>query len=31
MVYGRLDPAHTPPFAGDPELLDRARAVFPGF
>jgi uncharacterized protein (TIGR03083 family) len=31
LVYGRLDPAHTPPFAGDPGLLDRARAVFLGF
>ena len=29
LVYGRLDPAHTPPFGGEPELLDRARAVFP--
>lgn len=31
LVYGRLDPAHTPPFTGDPGLLDRARGVFPGF
>jgi uncharacterized protein (TIGR03083 family) len=32
LVYGRLDPAHTPPVevSGDPGLLDRARAVFPG-
>jgi hypothetical protein len=31
MIYGRLDPAHTPTFSGDPALLDRVRAVFPGF
>lgn len=32
LVYGRLDPAHTPSgFAGDPADLDRVRAVFPGF
>ena len=32
LVYGRLDPRHTPPveISGDPGLLDRARAVFPG-
>jgi uncharacterized protein (TIGR03083 family) len=32
LVYGRLDPGHTPPVevSGDPGLLDRARAVFPG-
>ncbi len=32
LVYGRLDPAHTPPaeVSGDGALLDRARAVFPG-
>jgi uncharacterized protein (TIGR03083 family) len=32
LVYGRLDPGHTPPveISGDPGLLDRARAVFPG-
>ncbi|MBO0775879.1 MAG: maleylpyruvate isomerase family mycothiol-dependent enzyme [Actinobacteria bacterium] len=32
LVYGRLDPAHTPPeVTGDPADLDRVRAVFPGF
>ena len=30
LVYGRLDPDHTPAFAGDPALLDALRAVFPG-
>ena len=32
LVYGRLDPDHTPPveISGDPELLDRARAALPG-
>jgi uncharacterized protein (TIGR03083 family) len=32
LVYGRLDPGHTPPVevSGDPGLLDRARAVLPG-
>jgi len=32
LVYGRLDPGHTPPVevTGDAVLLDRARAVFPG-
>ncbi len=32
LVYGRLDPAHTPTaeVTGEPGLLDRARAVFPG-
>jgi uncharacterized protein (TIGR03083 family) len=32
LVYGRLDPAHTPTVevSGEPGLLDRARAVFPG-
>ena len=32
LVYGRLDPAHTPPveISGEAGLLDRARAVFPG-
>jgi uncharacterized protein (TIGR03083 family) len=32
LVYGRLDPGHTPAVevAGEPGLLDRARAVFPG-
>jgi uncharacterized protein (TIGR03083 family) len=30
LVYGRLDPDHTPPFAGDADLLDALRAVFPG-
>ncbi len=32
LVYGRLDPAHTPAaITGDPADLDRVRAVFPGF
>jgi hypothetical protein len=30
LVYGRLDPEHTPSFDGDPELLDSLRSVFPG-
>jgi hypothetical protein len=30
LVYGRLDPGHTPPFAGSPELLEELRRVFPG-
>jgi uncharacterized protein (TIGR03083 family) len=32
LVYGRLDPGHTPPveISGDPGLLDRARAALPG-
>ena len=30
LVYGRLDPGHTPAFTGDPTLLDRMRTVFPG-
>ena len=30
LVYGRLDPDHTPAFTGDGELLDSLRAVFPG-
>ena len=32
LAYGRLDPAHTPDGIGaDPAVLDRLRAVFPGF
>jgi uncharacterized protein (TIGR03083 family) len=33
LFYGRLDPGHTPSvgFGGDPALLDRVRAVFPGY
>lgn len=31
LVYGRLDPEHTPPCTGDAALLDGLRAVFPGF
>ncbi|MGO9078592.1 MAG: maleylpyruvate isomerase N-terminal domain-containing protein [Streptosporangiaceae bacterium] len=32
LCYGRLDPGHTPPrVAADPAVLDRLRAVFPGF
>ena len=30
LVYGRLDPAHTPAFAGDAAILDRLRVTFPG-
>lgn len=30
LVYGRLDPEHTPAFNGDPALLDELRRVFPG-
>jgi uncharacterized protein (TIGR03083 family) len=30
LVYGRLDPDHTPGFAGDASLLDTLRVVFPG-
>ena len=30
LVYGRLDPGHTPEFTGDAALLDSLRAVFPG-
>ncbi len=32
LAYGRLDPAHTPAtVSGDPEVLDKLRAIFPGF
>jgi uncharacterized protein (TIGR03083 family) len=32
LAYGRLDPAHTPAsVTGDPAVLDRLRAIFPGF
>jgi uncharacterized protein (TIGR03083 family) len=30
LVYGRLDPRHTPEGSGDPALLADLRAVFPG-
>jgi uncharacterized protein (TIGR03083 family) len=30
LVYGRLDPDHTPAFTGDTALVDSLRAVFPG-
>ncbi len=30
LVYGRLDPDHTPAFTGDESVLDTLRAVFPG-
>jgi len=30
LVYGRLDPEHTPAFTGDASSLDTLRAVFPG-
>jgi hypothetical protein len=29
LVYGRLDPAHTPPVSGTADL-DELRSVFPG-
>lgn len=32
LSYGRLDPEHTPAsVSGDPEVLDKLRAIFPGF
>jgi uncharacterized protein (TIGR03083 family) len=31
LVYGRLDPQHTPAFDGDATVLDSLRRVFPGF
>ena len=32
LVYGRLDPRHTPPYkASDDTLLERLRAIFRGF
>ncbi len=30
LVYGRLDPDHTPAFTGDAQALDALRRVFPG-
>jgi uncharacterized protein (TIGR03083 family) len=30
LVYGRLDPAHTPAFTGGAAVLDALRSVFPG-
>ena len=30
LIYGRLDPDHTPEVAGDPALLTTLCAVFPG-
>jgi uncharacterized protein (TIGR03083 family) len=30
LVYGRLDPEHTPPFTGDPSALESLRKAFPG-
>jgi uncharacterized protein (TIGR03083 family) len=30
LIYGRLDPAHTPPFEGDAALLDELRRAYPG-
>ncbi len=30
LVYGRLDPEHTPAFTGDGSVVDALRAVFPG-
>ena len=30
LVYGRLEPDHTPAFTGDESVLDTLRAVFPG-
>ena len=31
LLYGRLDPAHTPGYRAEGIELDRLRAVFPGF
>ena len=31
LVYGRLDPGHTPAFEGDPDLLAELRRAYPGF
>jgi hypothetical protein len=32
LSYGRMDPEHTPPsVSGDPDVLDKLRAIFPGF
>jgi uncharacterized protein (TIGR03083 family) len=31
LVYGRLDPHHTPAFEGDPDLLAELRRAYPGF
>lgn len=32
LAYGRLDPEHTPPsVSADPAILDKLRAIFPGF
>ncbi len=32
LVYGRLDPGHTPPsVVGEPVLVDQLRSLFPGF
>lgn len=31
LVYGRLDPDHTPAFEGDPDLLADLRRAYPGF
>lgn len=30
LVYGRLDPDHTPTFVGDPSTLAELRTIFPG-
>jgi len=30
LVYGRLDPDHTPPFHGEATALDQLRHAFPG-
>jgi hypothetical protein len=31
LVYGRLDPGHTPAVSGSASLLDELRRAFPGF
>ena len=31
LVYGRLDPAHTPPIKAHRADLDELRQLFPGF
>ena len=30
VIYGRLDPHHTPPVEGDDGMLAEPRGVFPG-
>jgi hypothetical protein len=30
LIYGRLDPEHTPPVTGDIDTVDDLRRAFPG-